>query len=90
MLTFSTLNQDHVMEDHADRWYVTKNIHVEEDYVVEQHMTWNLNSEDHVDGWHMTGINTAKDHVDGWHVTGIIIAEDYGDRHHVTNITAVQ
>ena len=39
LLTFSTLNQDHVMEDHADRRHVTKNTHVEEDHVDGQHVT---------------------------------------------------
>ena len=39
LLIFSTLNQDHVTEDHADGWHVTKNIHVEEDHVDEQYMT---------------------------------------------------
>jgi len=33
LLTFSTLNQDHVTEDHADRRHVTKNTHVKEDHV---------------------------------------------------------
>ncbi len=35
MLTFLTLNQNHVTEDHADEWYVIKNTHVEEDHVDE-------------------------------------------------------
>src|SRR6266511_3679338 len=39
LLTFSTLNQDHVTEDHADRRHVTENIHVEEDHVDRQHVT---------------------------------------------------
>src|SRR6266542_3269326 len=34
LLTFLTLNQDHVMEDHVNGQHVTKNIHVEEDHVV--------------------------------------------------------
>ena len=60
------------MEDHADRWYVTKNTHIEEDYVERQHVIWNFNIEDHVDEWY---------------VTGILIVEDHGDRHHMTDIT---
>ncbi len=54
---------------------MTKNIHVKEDYIDRQHVTWNFNSEDHVDGQH---------------VTEDITMEDHGDRHHVTNITAAQ
>src|SRR6266498_2328606 len=54
LLTFSTLNQDHVMEDHADGRHVTKDTHVEEDYVDGQHVTWNFNSEDHADRRHVT------------------------------------
>ncbi len=50
LLTFSTLNQDHVTENHADRRHVTKNTHVEEDHTDGQHVTWNFNSKDHVDG----------------------------------------
>ena len=50
LLTFSTLNQDHVMEDHVDGQHVIKNTHVEEDHVDGQHVTWNFNTEDHVDG----------------------------------------
>ena len=73
LLTFSTLNQDHMTEDHTDRWHVTKETHVKEDHVDEQHVTWNFNS---------------KDHVDDRHVTESIIAEDHGDRYHVTDITA--
>ena len=49
MLTFLTLNQDHVMENHADGWHVTKNTHVEEDHVDGQHIIWNFTTEDHVD-----------------------------------------
>ena len=75
MLIFSTLNQDHVTEDHADGWHMTKNTYVEEDYVNRQYVTWNFNSEDHVDSWHVTENITAKDH---------------DDRHHVTNTTAAQ
>src|SRR6266542_5742493 len=75
LLTFLTLNQDHVTEDHADERHVTKNIHVKEDHVDGQHVTWNFNSEDHVDGRH---------------VTESITAEDHDDRHHVTDITATQ
>ncbi len=75
LLTFSTLNQDHVIENHTDRWHVIRNTHVEEDHVDRQHVTWNFNSEDHVDSWH---------------VTESITAEDHGDRHHVTNITVTQ
>jgi len=74
VLTFSTIDQNHVMEDHADGWHMTKNTYVEKDHVDEQHMTWNFNSEDHVDGWH---------------VTESITAEDHGDRHHVTDITTM-
>src|SRR6266511_469552 len=75
LLTFSTLNQDHVTEDHADGRHVTKNTHVEEDHVDEQHVTWNFNSEDHVDGRYVTESRTLEDH---------------GDRHYVTDITAAQ
>src|SRR6266498_4906534 len=39
LLTFSTLNQDYVMEDHANERHVTKNTHVEKDHVDGQHMT---------------------------------------------------
>ncbi len=38
LLTFLTLNQNHVTEDHADRWYVTKNTHVKEDHIDGQYM----------------------------------------------------
>ncbi len=38
LLTFLTLNQDHVTEDHADRRHVIKNTYMEEDHV-EQHVT---------------------------------------------------
>ena len=55
LLTFSTLTQDHVTEDHADG----------------QHVTWNYNSEDHVDGRHVTEDITAEDHGDRHHVTDI-------------------
>ena len=75
LLTFLTLNQDHVTEDHADGWYVTKNTHVEEDHVDEQYMIWNFNSEDHVDGRHVTENLTAEDHGDGHHVTDITAAQ---------------
>src|SRR6266540_3001263 len=75
LLTFSTLNQDHVTEDHADGRHVTENTHVEENHVDRQHVTWNFSTEDHVDGRY---------------VTGDITEEDHGDRHHVTDITAVQ
>ena len=71
-MTFSTFNQDHVMEDHADGWHVTKNTHVKEDHVEGQHVIWNFSSEDYVNGRH---------------VTKSITAEDHGDRHHVTDIT---
>ncbi len=74
LLTFSTLNQDHVTEDHADEWHVTKNTHVEEDHVDGQHVIWNFNSEDHADGLHVTESITVKDH---------------GDSHHVIDNTAV-
>ena len=33
LLTFSTVSQDHVTEDHADGRHVTKNTHVEEDHI---------------------------------------------------------
>ena len=33
LLTFLTLNQDYVTEDHADKWHVIKNTHVKEDHV---------------------------------------------------------
>src|SRR6266540_189356 len=33
LLTFSTLNQDYVTEDHANGRHVTKNTHVEENHV---------------------------------------------------------
>src|SRR6266542_6497815 len=74
LLTFMTLNQDHVMEEHANGRHMTKNIHVEEDHVVGQHVTWNFNSEDHVNGQY---------------VTENITVEDHDNRHHVTDITAV-
>ncbi len=64
LLTFSTLNQEHVIEDHVDRWHMTKDTHVEEDYVDGQHVIWNFNSEDHVNSWHVTGNITVKDHGD--------------------------
>ena len=75
LLIFSTLNQEHMTEDHVDGRHVTKNTHVEEDHVDGQHVTWNFNS---------------KDHVDGRHVTEDITAEDHDDGHHVTDITATQ
>src|SRR6266540_1250726 len=75
LLTFSTLNQDHVTEDYADGQYVTKKTHVEEDHVEGQHVTWNF---------------SLEDHADGRHVTESITAEDHGDRHYVTDITAMQ
>ena len=74
-MTFSTLNQDHITEDHADGQHVTKNTHVEKDHIDGQHVTWNFNSEDHVDGRH---------------VTENITVEDHGDEHYMTNITAEQ
>ncbi len=40
MLTFSNLNQNHVIEDHADGWYMTGNITIE----------------DHGDRYHVTNI----------------------------------
>ena len=75
MLTFSTLNQDYVMEDHTDGWHVTKNTHVEEDHVDRQHVTWNFNSEDHVDSWHVTESITAEDHGDRYHMTDITVEQ---------------
>src|SRR6266540_4867777 len=39
LLTFSTLNQDYVTEEHTDGWHVTEDTHVEEDYVDGQHVT---------------------------------------------------
>ncbi len=74
LLIFSTLNQDHVMEDHADGWHMTKNTHVEEDHVVGQYMTWDF-TEDHINGWHVIRIITAKDHGDGYHVTDITMVQ---------------
>ncbi len=50
LLTFLTLNQDHVTEDHIDRQHVIKNTYVKEDYIVEQYVIWNFNTKDHVDG----------------------------------------
>jgi len=38
VLTFSTIDQNHVMEDHADGWHVTKDTHVKEDYIDGQHV----------------------------------------------------
>src|SRR6266542_277190 len=67
LLTFSTLSQDHVTEDHADGRHVTRNTHVEEDHIDGQYVTYNL--EDHVDGRHVTKDITAEDHGDGHHVT---------------------
>src|SRR6266498_2663159 len=72
LLTFSILNQDHVMEDYADGRYVTKDTHVEEDHVNGQHVTWNFNLKDHVDGRHVTKSITAEDHGNGHHVINII------------------
>src|SRR6266540_1348191 len=60
LLTFSTLNQDHVTEDHADGRHVTENTHVEEDHVDRQHVTWNYITEDHGDGHHVTDITAAQ------------------------------
>ncbi len=74
LLTFLTLNQNHMMEDHADSWHVTKNTHMEKNHINRQHVTWNINSKDHVDGWHVTENITAEDHGDGYHVTDIIVA----------------
>src|SRR6266540_5172061 len=75
LLTFSTLNQDHVTEDHADERHVTKDTHVEEDHIDRQYVTWNYNSEDHVDGRHVTEDITAEDHDDRQHVTDITAAQ---------------
>src|SRR6266540_1307364 len=75
LLIFSTVNQDHMMEDYADGQHVTKKTYVEEDYVDEQHVNWNFNSKDHVNGRHVTESITVKDH---------------GDRHHVIDITVTQ
>src|SRR6266540_865770 len=61
LLIFSTLNQDHVMEDHTDGRHVTKNTHVEEDHADGQHVTWNFSSEVHADGRHVTEDVTAED-----------------------------
>ena len=72
LLIFLMLNQDHVTENHADGWHVTKNTHVKEDHVVGQHVIWNINLEDHVDGQHVTENITAEDHDDRYHVTNII------------------
>ena len=74
LLTFSTLNQDHVTKVYADRWHVTKNIHVEEDHVDGQHVIWNFNSEDYIDSQHVTGIITAKDHDNRHHITDTTVA----------------
>ena len=38
-----------MMEDYANRRHMTKNTHMEEDHIVGQHVTWNLNTEDHID-----------------------------------------
>src|SRR6266498_1990776 len=73
LLTFSTLNQDHVTEDHADRRHVTKDTHVEEDHIDGRYVTYN--SEDHVDGRHVTEDITAEDHGDRHHVTNITAAQ---------------
>src|SRR6266540_7281882 len=59
LLTFLTLNQDHMTEDHVDG----------------QHVTRNFNSEDHVNGRHVTESITAKDHGDRHHVTDITAAQ---------------
>src|SRR6266540_7169002 len=61
LLTFSTLNQDHVMEDHTNGRHVTKNTYVEEDHADGQHVTWNFSSEVHADGRHVTEDVTAED-----------------------------
>jgi len=37
-------------KDHADGRYMTKDNHVEKDYIDGQHVTWNLTTEDHIDG----------------------------------------
>ncbi len=74
LLIFLTLNQDHVIEDHANRRHMTKNTHVEEDHVVGQYMTWDF-TEDHINGWHVIRIITAKDHGDGYHVTDITMVQ---------------
>src|SRR6266542_1047891 len=50
LLTFLTLNQDHVIEDHANRRYMIKNTYMKKDYIDRQHVTWNFNTEDHVVG----------------------------------------
>ncbi len=34
MLTFSILNQDHVMKDHADGQHMTEDNHMQKDHVV--------------------------------------------------------
>ncbi len=60
------------MEDYANRWHVIENTHVGEDYVIEQHVIWNFNTEDHVDGWHVIENITAKDHNDEHYVIDII------------------
>src|SRR6266542_5337928 len=73
LLTFSTLNQDHVTEDYADGRHVTKNTHVKEDHIDGQYVTYN--SEDHVDGRHVTEDITAEDHGDRHHVTDITAAQ---------------
>src|SRR6266540_110758 len=75
LLTFSTINQDHVTEDYVDGRHMTKDTHVEEDHVDRQHVTWNYNSEDHVDGRHVTEDITTEDHGDGHHVTDITAAQ---------------
>src|SRR6266540_859002 len=64
-----------MMEDHADGRHVTENTHMEKDHVVEQHVTWNFNSEDHVDGRHVTESITVEDHGDGHYMTDITVTQ---------------
>src|SRR6266542_792555 len=60
LLTFSTLNQDHVTEDHADGRHVTRNTHVEEDHIDRQYVTEDITTEDHGDEHHVTDTTAAQ------------------------------
>ena len=74
LLTFSNLDQNHMIEDYANKWHIIRNNHMKEDHIDRQHVIWNFN---------------VKDHVDRWYITGNITIEDHDDRHYVTNITMV-
>jgi len=56
LLIFSNLNQNHVMKDHANRWYVTKGNHIKENHINKQYVTWNYNIENDGEKHDMTGM----------------------------------